>query len=271
MALCAPPSLGELTQSIVEVTDLFSRWKAESPQINIPKFRKELRMLTGHVGTARDMYLKALSRIAAESEVGVCVAQDFAYLLGQLIAKAPPAEVKDLLDDLKVRIEALVEAAKRLADEFHKVREHLLISKNTMPDLKDHLVDYGDAAIPADKRFIAAVCAITALVFPRVAGRARELRDATNHEKRHSAAENALSILKSFEPGLDRAIAVVGRLHDDWHQLQKLIEGAIMDPAQLMGSTARLKKTQATWGKIEQTYKEHGSQAGFAKGRLELM
>jgi len=167
------------------------------------------------------------------------------------------------------RIDNAVVAAKQLKEDFNNVRAQLLLTRKSVPGLKDGVQEYGEAAVPAGAGLLAAVASVTAILFPPMATKARELRDTADPDKRLSAAQAALGVLNGIEPGLDHAIVVVGQLIDFWSQLSIAIKGTT--PNQLVGTNhATLKKCHKRWTDIEKQYKDYARAASLSQQRLEV-
>jgi len=262
--------LEQLAQSVGQVTDLFYDWKKRSSQIQIPKYKKEVFALTVHLDNTCKAYEIALNHAARESEIGASVAGDAVDLMEQLlIPERLPMEIEQLRADLLRRMSEALEAAKQLKDKFGDVQRDLLRAKERVPHLKDEIQEYGDATVPTETKLLAAVAGVTAILFPPMAAKAKELRATASHKARLSAAQAALRVLSGIEPGLGLAIEAVGKLVDFWSRLSVAINATT--PDQLLGlNSGILRKYARHWGEIQQQYSDYASAARLCKKRLEV-
>jgi len=264
-------SLGQLAQSVVQVTDLFYYWKKRSSQIQIPAYKKEVFDLTDDLDKTCRAYEKTLKQAAKESETGAAVARDVVDLMEQLFRPNRLHEdVQCFQEDLSRRINDSEAAARELKLEFDSVRGSLLGARQRVPELTDGIHDYGGATVPTEAKILAAAARVTAIVFTPLAGKAKELRATADPSKRLSAAQAALGVLGGIEPALDRAIEVVGKLVDFWSQLSVAIRSTTPDHLLGMNNTT-LRKCMTHWNEIEQKYKAYASTAQLSKQKLEVM
>jgi len=189
-----------------------------------------------------------MDQAAEESQIGVDLARDTKDLVGQLISQEPTKEIGQLQQHLLQRIDNAVVAAKQLKEDFNNVRAQLLLTRKSVPGLKDGVQEYGEAAVPAGAGLLAAVASVTAILFPPMATKARELRDTADPDKRLSAAQAALGVLNGIEPGLDHAIVVVGQLIT--FGPNSLSRSRVLHPTNSLEPTMPLLKNATNDGRI---------------------
>ncbi|KAG8844454.1 hypothetical protein FRB96_003042 [Tulasnella sp. 330] len=286
--------IGSLVENMGTVTEVFSRWKLQSPSIIQGDYQEQLRKLYVDILAQGTAYREAVELGIEEAKEGSRVAHDIVYFLDQLVTGATPSEeVAELLEDLSDKTRELCQTTQKLRDKFLGTRGALLqVSKDSLPRVESEIASdkaryetmRHQAIRKAQKSLWAAVGSVLLVpVAPILAigalaggGAAISLYDdADSYKERVAEAENALNILNHLGTGLDTAVGIVGKHVDFWAKLHDGIEAALNDQSGLIRNgglpkIAMVKKHRSSWLELEARFDSYGSLALASRQILEI-